>query len=61
MLRRLGKVAQTTAEYDVLPFSRAVQYVVAPVVGSLMILSLLRVLVRQLRRGGAGARRDGAR
>ncbi len=52
---------QTTAEYDVLPFSRAVQYAVAPVVGGLMILSLLRVLVRQLRRGGAGARRDGAR
>jgi len=51
---------QTTAEYDVLPVSRAAQYAVAPVVGSLMILSLLRVLVRQLRRGGASIRRDGA-
>ena len=44
---------QTTAEYDVMPVSRAVQYAVAPVIGSLMMLSLLRVLVRQLRRAAA--------
>jgi TRAP-type C4-dicarboxylate transport system permease small subunit len=52
---------QTTAEYDVLPVSRAAQYAVAPVIGSLMILSLLRVLVRQLRRRGGDVDRDGAR
>lgn len=46
---------QMTAEYDVLPVSRAVQYAVAPIGGSLMALYLLRVLARQLRRARAGA------
>jgi TRAP-type C4-dicarboxylate transport system permease small subunit len=42
---------QRTAEYDVLPFSRAILYAVAPVIGSVMILNLMRALARQLRLG----------
>ena len=40
---------QTTAEYDALPFSRGVLFVVAPLVGSLMTLYLTGVLVRQIK------------
>ncbi|MGP1679319.1 MAG: TRAP transporter small permease [Burkholderiales bacterium] len=40
--------SQSTAEYDILPVSRAVLYVVAPVMGSIMALYLLRILARQL-------------
>lgn len=39
---------QRTAEYDVLPVSRAVLYVVAPIMGSVMALYLVRILARQL-------------
>lgn len=39
---------QRTAEYDILPVSRAVLYVVAPVMGSIMALYLMRILARQL-------------
>jgi len=39
---------QRTAEYDVLPVSRAVLYVVAPIMGSVMSVYLLRILARQL-------------
>jgi TRAP-type transport system small permease protein len=40
--------SQSTAEYDILPVSRAVLYAVAPVMGSIMALYLLRDLARQL-------------
>ncbi len=40
--------SQSTAEYDILPVSRAVLYAVAPVMGSIMALYLLRILARQL-------------
>lgn len=39
---------QRTAEYDILPVSRAVLYAVAPVMSSIMALYLLRILARQL-------------
>jgi TRAP-type C4-dicarboxylate transport system permease small subunit len=42
--------SQMSAVYDILPFSRGILYAVAPVGGSLMVLSLARVLVRQIRR-----------
>jgi TRAP-type C4-dicarboxylate transport system permease small subunit len=42
--------SQMTAVYDILPFSRGVLYAVAPVGGSLMVISLVRVLSRQIRR-----------
>jgi TRAP-type transport system small permease protein len=42
--------SQMTAVYDILPFSRGVLYAVAPVCGSLMVVSLVRVLVRQIQR-----------
>jgi TRAP-type C4-dicarboxylate transport system permease small subunit len=42
--------SQTSAVYDILPFSRAILYAAAPVGGSLMFLTLARVLVRQIRR-----------
>jgi TRAP-type C4-dicarboxylate transport system permease small subunit len=42
--------SQMTAVYDILPFSRGVLYAVAPVGGSLMVVSLVRVLARQIRR-----------
>jgi TRAP-type C4-dicarboxylate transport system permease small subunit len=42
--------SQMTAVYDILPFSRGVLYAVAPVGGSLMVISLVRVLARQIRR-----------
>lgn len=46
--------SQMSAVYDILPFSRGVLYSVAPVCGSLMFLSLVRVLVRQVRRYSPG-------
>lgn len=39
---------QSTAEYDILPVSRAVLYAVAPIMGSIMALYLLRLLACQL-------------
>ena len=42
--------SQMTAVYDILPFSRGVLYAVAPVCGSLMLISLVRVLIRQIHR-----------
>jgi TRAP-type C4-dicarboxylate transport system permease small subunit len=42
--------SQMSAVYDILPFSRGILYAVAPVGGSLMVVSLVRVLTRQLRR-----------
>ena len=47
--------SQMSAEYDILPFSRGILYAVAPVGGSLMFLTLVRVLVRQVRRYSPGA------
>lgn len=49
--------SQMSAVYDILPFSRGILYAAAPVGGSLMLLTLGRVLVRQIRRyyGGRGA------
>lgn len=41
---------QSSAVYDTLPFNRDVLFVVAPVVGTVMALQLLRVFVRQIRR-----------
>lgn len=41
---------QANAEYDALPFRRDVLFVVAPLVGSLMVVYLAVVLVRQVRR-----------
>jgi TRAP-type C4-dicarboxylate transport system permease small subunit len=42
--------SQMSAEYDILPFPRGVLYAVAPIVGVLMFLYLIRVLVRQIHR-----------
>ncbi len=42
--------SQMSAVFDILPFSRGIQYAAAPVGGSLMFLTLVRVLVRQIRR-----------
>jgi TRAP-type transport system small permease protein len=42
--------SQMSAVYDILPFSRGILYAVAPVCGSLMAISLGRVLARQIRR-----------
>lgn len=41
---------QANAEYDALPFNRHILFSVAPIVGSLMIVYLTTVLVRQIRR-----------
>lgn len=41
---------QANAEYDALPFNRDALFVVAPLVGSLMIVYLTVVLVQQVRR-----------
>ena len=46
--------SQMSAVYDILPFSRAILYAAAPVGGSLMFLTLARVLVRQIRRYSPG-------
>jgi TRAP-type C4-dicarboxylate transport system permease small subunit len=46
--------SQMSAEYDILPFSRGILYAAAPVGGSLMFLTLVRVLVRQVRRYSSG-------
>ncbi len=42
--------SQMSAVYDILPFPRGILYAVAPVTGTLMILALVRVLLRQIRR-----------
>lgn len=42
--------SQMSAVYDILPFSRGILYAAAPVGGSLMFLTLARVLLRQIRR-----------
>ena len=42
--------SQRSAVFDILPFSRATLYAVAPVGGILMVGSLVRVLGRQIRR-----------
>jgi len=42
--------SQRSAVYDILPFSRAILYAVAPVCGVLMVISLVRVLTRQIQR-----------
>ncbi len=47
--------SQMSAVYDILPFSRGVLYAVAPVCGSLMVVSLGRVLARQIRRYSPGS------
>jgi TRAP-type C4-dicarboxylate transport system permease small subunit len=46
--------SQMSAVYDILPFSRAILYAAAPVGGTLMFLTLARVLVRQIRRYSPG-------
>jgi TRAP-type C4-dicarboxylate transport system permease small subunit len=46
--------SQRSAVYDILPFSRAIVYAAAPVGGSLMFLTLARVLIRQIRRYSPG-------
>ncbi len=46
--------SQMSAVFDILPFSRGIQYAAAPVGGSLMFLTLMRVLVRQIRRSSTG-------
>ena len=46
--------SQMSAVYDILPFSRGILYAAAPVGGSLMFLTLARVLVRQIRRYSPG-------
>ena len=46
--------SQMSAVFDILPFSRGIQYAAAPVGGSLMFLTLARVLVRQIRRSSTG-------
>ena len=48
--------SQMSAVYDILPFSRGILYAAAPVGGSLMFLSLARVLIRQIRRYSPGQR-----
>ena len=40
---------QASAEYDALPFNRDVLFSVAPIVGSLMIVYLMGVFIRQIR------------
>ena len=40
---------QTTSIYDALPFPRSVLFAVAPIVGSLMGIYLLRRLIEQLK------------
>ena len=42
--------SQRSAVFDILPFSRGVLYAAAPIGGTLMFLSLARVLLRQIRR-----------
>jgi TRAP-type C4-dicarboxylate transport system permease small subunit len=42
--------SQRSAVYDILPFSRGILYAVAPVCGVLMVVSLARVLARQIQR-----------
>lgn len=42
--------SQMSAVYDILPFSRGILYAAAPIGGSLMFLTLTRVLLRQIRR-----------
>jgi TRAP-type C4-dicarboxylate transport system permease small subunit len=42
--------SQMTAVFDILPFSRGVLYAIAPLGGSLMFISLVRVLIRQINR-----------
>ena len=42
--------SQRSAVYDILPFSRGTLYSVAPVCGTLMFITLAKVLVRQLKR-----------
>lgn len=42
--------SQMTAVFDILPFSRGVLYAIAPLGGSLMLISLVRVLLRQIHR-----------
>ena len=46
--------SQMSAVYDILPFSRGILYAAAPVGGTLMFLTLARVLVRQIRRYSRG-------
>ena len=46
--------SQRSAVYDILPFSRAILFAAAPIGGSLMLLTLARVLVRQIRRYSSG-------
>ena len=41
---------QSTAVYDTLPFNRDALFLVVPIVGSLMVIALLRVFLRQIRR-----------
>lgn len=40
---------QESAEYDALPFHRGVLFSVAPIVGSLMVIYLISVLIKQIR------------
>ncbi len=40
---------QSTAIYDTLPFNRDALFVVVPIAGSLMVIALLRVFLRQIR------------
>jgi TRAP-type transport system small permease protein len=42
--------SQRSAVYDILPFSRGILYAVAPLCGVLMVVSLVRVLARQVQR-----------
>jgi len=42
--------SQMSAVFDILPFSRGVQYAAAPIGGTLMLLSLVRVFMRQIHR-----------
>ncbi len=42
--------SQMSAVYDILPFSRGILYAAAPIGGTLMLLTLARVLIRQVRR-----------
>ena len=46
--------SQMSAVFDILPFSRGVQYAAAPIGGTLMLFSLARVFVRQVRRYTSG-------
>jgi len=49
--------SQRSAVYDILPFSRGILYAVAPVCGILMVVSLVRVLARQIQRYSPRAER----